>query len=76
MMTNWIVDTSPIHPSKPFHSSNHVCPKVIVEEEVQEDIPPPLVMNDNLIVQFIFLDYSVEGILGDLLPLLEFYQEE
>ena len=63
---NRIVDMSPIYLSEPFCPSDHVCPEMIIKEEVREDIPPPLVVNNCLIVWLILLDNSVESILGDL----------
>ena len=63
-----IVNTSPINPLKPFHPSDHVCLKLIVKEQIREDVPPPPVVNNTLVVWFILLDYPMEGILGDLYP--------
>ena len=63
---NWIIDTSPINLSKPFHPSNHVCPKPIVEEKVWVHVPPPPIFNDGLIIGLILLDHTVVGVLGYL----------
>ena len=63
---DWIIDVSPINLSKPFHPLDHVSPKAIVKEKVWVHIPPPLVMNDSLVVWFSSLHDPVEGILGNL----------
>ena len=34
-----------IYSPKPFYSLDHVCPKLIIEEEVGVDVPPPSVVN-------------------------------
>ena len=61
-----IVDTSPINSSKPFCPLDHIGPKLVVEEQVWEDVPPPPVVNDGLVVWFVLFDDSMEGILGYL----------
>ena len=66
---DWIIDVSPINLSKPFHPLDHVSPKAVVKEKVRVHIPPPLVMNNHLIVWFAQFYDSMEGILGDLNPL-------
>ena len=47
---DWIINMSLINLSKPFHPSDHVCPKLIVKEEVWVYVPPPPVVNGGLVV--------------------------
>ena len=61
-----IVDASPIHLLEPFSSLDHVGPETIIKEQVWEDVPPPLIVYNSLIIQFILLNNPVEGILGSL----------
>ena len=61
---NRIIDSSPVHLSKPFSSPDHVGPKLIIKEEVRVDIPPPSVVGGRFILPG-FLD-AMEHILGDL----------
>ena len=63
---NRIIDMSPIHSLKPFHLEDHVGPKVIIKEQVWEDVPPPSVVNNSFIIQFILLHNSMESVLGNL----------
>ena len=63
---NRIVDTTPINLLEPFSSSDHVCPELIIKEEVWVHVPPPLVVNDRLIIWLSSLHNPVEGVLGDL----------
>ena len=63
---DWIIDTSLIHLMKPFRPSDHIGPKVIIKEEVQEDIPLPSVANDGLIVWLILFYDPMEGVLDNL----------
>ena len=51
---------------KPFYPSDHIGPKAIIKEEVQEDIPPPSVASDGLVVWLILLYDPIEGVLGNL----------
>ena len=57
---------SPVNSLKPFSPPDHVCPKLIVEEEVWIHVPPPPVVNDGFIVWFPCLHDPVKGILGNL----------
>ena len=61
---DWIIDTSSIHLLKPFHSSDHVGPEPIVEEEIWKDILPPLIVDSLLFLSH--LPDSMEGVLGNL----------
>ena len=55
-----------IYHTKPPCSADHVGPKTIVEVEVWVHIPPPLVMDNCLVVWFSCLPNTMEGILGNL----------
>ena len=48
---------------KPFSPLNHMGPQPIIEEEIWEDIIPPLMVCSRLILP---LMNPMEGILGDL----------
>ena len=43
-----------------------VCPKLIIKEEVQVYIPPPLVLHNHLVVRLTLLDHPMVGVLGYL----------
>ena len=49
---------------KPFGPTDHMGPQLIVEEEVWENIIPPLMVCSHLILSL--LANSMEGILGNL----------
>ena len=66
---NQIINISLIYLSKPFHPLDHIGLQSIIKEKVWEDIPLPTVVNNCLVIRFILLDYSVEGILGNLYAL-------
>ena len=59
-----IIDLHTVHHLEPFSPSDLVPPQPIIEEEVWEDIIPPMMVCSHRILPF--LDDSVEGILGDL----------
>ena len=59
-----IIDLCPIHHSKPFSSTDHMCPQPIVKEKVWEDVIPPVMVCSHHILPF--FDDPVKGILGDL----------
>ena len=61
-----IVDTSPIHLSKPFCPSDHIGPEPIIEVEVQIHVPPPMVIDNCLVIWLPCLLNAMEGILGYL----------
>ena len=63
---NWIIDPGPISPSKPLSPLDHIHPELIVKEEVWEHIPPPLILNNGLIVGLILMDHPKIGVLGYL----------
>ena len=63
---NWIIDTSPIHLSQPFHPSDHVGPEPIIKKEVWVHIPPPMVVDDCFIVQLPSFSNTVKSVLGNL----------
>ena len=59
-----IVDLHLIHLSKPFSSSDHVGPELIVEEEVWIHVVPPLMVGGLGVLSS--LQDPMKGILGDL----------
>ena len=59
-----IVNLHTIHHSEPFRPLDHVCPQLVIKEEVQEDVIPPTMVCSCCILPF--LDNSMERILGDL----------
>ena len=61
-----IVDTSLIHLLEPFCPSDHVGPKMIIKVEVWVYVPPPLIVNNSLVVRLPHLPNAMECILGDL----------
>ena len=63
---DWIINPRSINLAKPLCSLDHVCPELIVEEEVQVHVPPPLVMDNLLIIGLILFNYPMIGVLGDL----------
>ena len=74
---NQVIDLSPINASKPLRSSDHVCPQSVIKEEVRVHIPPPLILNDGLVIWFSLLLDPMEGIPGDLSILCQcFHQKE
>ena len=60
----WIIDLGPIHHLKPLSFSDHVDPKLIIEEEVQVYVIPPLMVGSLCILPL--LDDPMEGVLGNL----------
>ena len=61
---SWIVDLCPIHLLKPLHSSDHMGPESIIEEQVWICVmPPPIVGTLHVLSS---LQDPMEGILGDL----------
>ena len=74
---NWIVDMGLINMLEPLHSSDHICPQLVIKEKVWVHVPPPLIVNDSLVIWFPLLPDSMEGILGDLSILHQcFHQKE
>ena len=74
---NQVIGLSPINASRPLRSSDHVCPQSVIKEEVRVHIPPPLIVNDGLVIWFSLLLDPMEGILGDLSILCQcFHQKE
>ena len=63
---NWIIDTSPVHLSKPFCPSDHIGPEPIGKEEVQVYVPPPMAVDNCLVIWFPWFPNAMEGILGNL----------
>ena len=59
-----IVDFGPIHLMKPLRPSDHMGPKLIVEEEVQICVTPPSVMCGSCVLPS--PHNPVKGILGNL----------
>ena len=63
---DWNINPRPINLIKPFHPLDHIHPELIVKEEVQVHVPPPLVMDNLLIIGLILFNYPMIGVLGDL----------
>ena len=59
-----IINLPPVDHTKPFSPVNHMGPKVIIKEQIQEDIIPPAMVCSCLILSF--LTDPMECILGDL----------
>ena len=59
-----IVDLHSVNHMKPFSPSDHMGPQSIVEIQVWEDIVPPAMVSDCLILPL--LANPMEGVLGDL----------
>ena len=59
-----IVDLCPIHHMKPFSPADHMGPQLVIEEQVWEDVVPPLMVCGCLILP-LFVD-PMKGVLGDL----------
>ena len=74
---NQIIDSSLVHLVKPFSSPDHVGPESIIKEEVQVNVPPPVVVDDGLIVRFPHLPNAMEGVLENLqFSISVFYKTE
>ena len=61
-----VVYMSPIYLLKPFCPLDHVGPELIVKEEVQVYVPPPMVVDNCLVIQLPWLPNPMEGVLGNL----------
>ena len=59
-----IVNPHPIHYLEPLNSVDHMCPQLVIKEEVREDIIPPAMVCSLCILPL--FDDSMEGILGNL----------
>ena len=61
-----IIDSCLVHLLKPFYSPDHIGPELIVGEEVWVYVPPPLIVDNSLIIRFSGFPNPMEGVLGDL----------
>ena len=59
-----IIDLRPVDHTEPFSPSDHMGPQLIVKVQVQEDIVPPAMVSNRLILPL--LANPMEGVLGDL----------
>ena len=61
---SWIIDLGLVHLLEPLCPLNHMGPESIIKKEVGICIPPPPVMDSDLVLSR--FPNPVEGILGDL----------